>query len=282
MNNSLGFCFSLLALFSMQAQSTGSNEKNLKVFPPPVRELCSSGNACNDYFIDHGVGEQYIWSIRERSWVPTPRLLLFGFYAGLVSGPRVLLPGVAQEYFLACVSHYRGSPNALWIKEPAMVAPYKLGDVYVDDEVEIEWEIRTSPGLRIVTQPTFPSKLRYWEPLIASFKIEISGDSVQRMEIYANGYRDGKLIGYSLIPLIINNNGYSEFEAQREKKELQDLRHDFATKEHMDWHKAPLSERKIELMKREFESRHRLTKRFRVEGLKPGEFLTRTDGLKNR
>jgi hypothetical protein len=199
---------------------------------------------------------------------------MFGFYAGLISGPHVLRSGVAQEYFLACVSHYKGTPKSLWVKEPAVVAPYKLGEIYSDDEVEIEWEIRNSPGVRVVAQPEFPSKLRYWEPLVVPFKIDVSDDSVQRVEFYVNGYRDGKLVGYSWIPLIINPEGYSEAEEQREKKELQDLKYDFATKEHMDWQKGPLSDGKIKMMKHEFENRHGLTKRYQIEGLRPGEYLT--------
>lgn len=282
MRRSLGFCFSLLPLLSIQAQSAGSNEKSLKMLPPPVRELRPSSNADTNYFTDRGINEQYLWSIRERSWVPTPRFLLFGHHAGLISGPHVLRPGITQEYFLACASHYKGTPKYLWIKEPAVVAPYKLGEIYSDDEVEIEWEIRTSPGVRVVARPEFPSKLRYWEPLVAPFKIEVSGDLVQRVEIYANGYRDGKLVGYSWIPLIINPEGYSEAEEQREKKELQDLKHDFATKEHMDWRKAPWSDGKTKNMKQEFESRQFLTKRYRTEGLRQGEFLTDTEDLDKR
>lgn len=281
MNKPLCLYFSLLPILSMQAQSIGSTDKGLRMLPPPVRQLPSSGEAHNDYFTDRGVNEQYAWSIRDHSWVPTPRLLLFGFYAGLISGPHVLRPGVTQEYSLACASHYKGAAKYVWRMEPAPFDPSKVGGIYEDDEVEIEWEIRTSPGVRVVTQPEFPSKLRYWEPLTAPFKIEVSGDSVQRVEIYANGYRNGKLVGFSWIPLILNRDGYTEQEEEREKQEIQSQKRAQSEK-HADWRQAPLSEGKIKLMKQEFENRHSLTKRYRTEGLRAGEFLTDTEDPKKR
>jgi hypothetical protein len=278
------FIFALCSSFCLLAQPIGEHSKDPRKIPPLNREapkrVCSEGESRNEYFFESKANDRYVWSIRDRNWVPMPTSLFgFTFGGGLINGPRVLRPGVTQEYTLACVSHYKGTPKYLWIKEPAVVFPYKLGEIYSDDEVEIEWEIRTSPGVRVVAQPEFPSKLRYWEPMVAPFKIEVSGDSIQRVEIYANGYRDGKMIGFSWIPLIINPEGCSEAEEQREKKALQDLKHDFATKEHMDWHQAPWSDGKIKNMKQEFESRHFFTKRYRTEGLRSGEFLTDTEDL---
>lgn len=279
MNMSPSLYVILLPLFSMLAQPTMPRYPEIKKAKPPakVAPTCAyvSGKEHIDYIVELRANEKYVWSIRDRNWLPMPPSL-FGINSGLIIGPRFVRPGFTQEYILASVSHYKGTAKYLWRREPAPLSPSKLGEVFSNDEVEIELEIRVSPGARVVTKPEFPPKLGYWEPLIAPFKIEVSSDSVQRVEFYVNGYRDGKLVGFSWIPLVINHEGFSETKVEHEKKETEREMNEWDTvaNQHADWHQSPLSERKIKLMKQEFVNRHSLGKRYRTEGLRSGEFLT--------
>lgn len=288
MNRALSFSFAVISMFGIHAQTIDQKGKNTKNDAPPARDApmrayTSSENV--DYFIRRGASESYVWSIRDHGWAPMPTGRLFGLNWGAIKGPHVLRPGSVQEYQLACESWYEGSVKYLWEMSPGQPHPIKVGKIYLDDEVEIEWETRLSPGIRLVEQPEFPSKLSYWEPLVAPFKIETTGNGVQRVEIYANAYRNGKLVGFTWFPLVINREGYGEIEEEQEKQNVLSEKQAWARGDHRlaDWHQAPFDKlQHSQLMRSDFENRHFLTKRYLKDGLRPGEFLTDTEDPNKR
>ena len=169
----------LLSLALIQTQwlhAQTSVQNALTNTPHPALEAPASAYKAwaerPDYLSEQGV-TRYAWSLRDRKWAEIPQPL-FGVTGGLIKGPRALRPESVQEYQLACVSLYQGTVKHLWRYEPGQSQPIKVGSIHSNDEVEIEWEMRVSPGIRVISRPTLPATVRYLEPIATTFKIELN------------------------------------------------------------------------------------------------------------
>lgn len=203
-------------------------------------------------------GSRMVWSLREQAWLKEPSIPR-GFSCR-IKGARKLDVGKIHEYQIAGISNFEGTVKQLWMNSTPQ--PYKIGPVYFDDAVEIEWDIRVSPGIRIISLPDPPrTAVRCGEPVVATLKFELTNNEVQHIQIYTNTYRDGKLVGTSFIGS--NINGGADLESS-----LEDNSHNPIYRNRL------LSLEDIDDLKRRAAECHR------VGGLRPGEFVTEVDSCK--
>lgn len=266
--NKIILMFAVVALTHGLYAQTSVQSALVNAPPPPAREAPARAyNALtkdgNDYFSEQGA-MKCIWSLRDRNWVEIQKPL-FGVTSGLIKGPRELKPGSIQEYQLACVSLFQGTAKSLWVSDSKQAQPIKVGTVHSNDDVEIEWEMRVSPGIRVVNRPILPATVRYLEPIVSTFQVELNSQDVQRIEIYVNAYQNGKLVRFAWITATINKDGYSESRIEEEKNTNISSEGYF-----QKWNQNIILEKQ------------RISKELhRPNGLHPGEFVTDADDPNN-
>lgn len=125
----------------------------------------------------------------------------------LVKGTRLLKPGQVGEYQVLFTSDYQGRPKQRWKWWPGQEQPSSNGTIYTEDEVQVAWELRTSKGLKLLSEPQAPRGiLRYGEPYATTFRVKLGDaktDPEPELELYVCLYHKGKLVKtyYSLMIL---------------------------------------------------------------------------------
>lgn len=178
--------------------------------PSTQVRLWPSGLDFNDYTWSNTL-DKYWWSLRNKEWVLVPHdqmpNALVGLYKG-IKGPVALKPSVIQEYQVAFCSGYEGIVKHVWTKDTRgehFPDPYHKGVIHCEDEVEIVWELRVTPGVHVIRQPEPPSgKVRFYEPVVATFTLEVTDPKTQILQLCVNAYRGGRLVSTGFMSRKIN------------------------------------------------------------------------------
>lgn len=246
----------------ISAQSLMSVEKSFKPAIPSMEKVGSLDySAESDLIFQCGKGFS-VWNIRDAEWnefsdLPQSIVSIARFQS--IKGPRILKVGSVQEYQVAFVSSFKGVVKNVFAVDKITGSSVKVDTVHFDDDIEIKWIMRTSSGVRVISPLGLPKiPVRFAEPVVSYFKIELQSQGVQKVEIYINGYRNGKLVAYGLIPVLINRDG----EATAENEKMNDS---------LRW-----TSDQIKLEKLRSDACHRLN------GLYPGEYIDVSEDLSNQ
>lgn len=179
-----------------------------------------------------------VWSIRDARWYEFRNgevyFLSDNGYACMFKGDPILKAGVEGEFQIAFSSPYKGKHQFVYEQESGQALPVEKETIYMEDDVELVWELRASPGIEILSYPTPPNHpVRWKEPVLAPFRIRVT-DLKEGQELslylYINAYHDGKLVGFSghvygvnHVGFLDNEDGIRAFKACRGKWTEADL-----------------------------------------------------------
>lgn len=157
-----------------------------------------------------------IWSLRDGRWYEfednNGHFLEDNGSACMFKGEPVIKQGEVKDFQIAFGSPYEGKFQVVMERVPGKMNSVEKETVYYDDDVEIVWELRSSPGIEIINWPTPPNHpVRWKEPVLAPFRIcakEIKIGQQLNLYLYINAYHKNKLIGYSEHVYTINPSGY--------------------------------------------------------------------------